>query len=221
MLAGLLPHVPTMPLKQSKSMVSSKVSCWLYAEWQDAIRGANLDMILRDGLENHITIFMNPEHLNRSVALRFSLITVSDTRTSSSDKSGPCMAKFVQQGGHTIVTQLIIKDEPDRIRKTIQDQSNLADVVCLSGGTGISPRDQTYEAIRSILDKTLPGFGEIFRMLSWDQVGSRAMLSRAIAGTYQNMVIFSLPGSPKAVELAMEKLILPEAHHLVAELQRS
>jgi len=154
------------------------------------------------------------------MAMRFSLITVSDTRTVSSDKSGPCMAKFVQEDGHTIVAQLIVEDEPEQIRKAIHAQSQVADVVCLSGGTGISPRDQTYEAIRSMLEKILPGFGELFRMLSWKQVGSRAMLSRAIAGTYQKTIIFSLPGSPKAVELAMEELILPEAHHLVAELHK-
>ena len=201
-------------------MVSSRASFWLYAGWQGVIHGGNLAMILRDGLENHTTIFMNPERLNRSVPLRFSLITVSDTRTPNSDKSGPCMAEFVQEGGHTIVAQLIVQDEPDKIRESIRAQSGMADVVCLSGGTGISPRDQTYEAIRSILDKTLPGFGELFRMLSWEQVGSRAMLSRAVAGIYKEIVIFSLPGSPKAVELAMEKLILPEAHHLVAELHR-
>jgi len=186
-----------------------------------AIRGQNMAMILLAGLVNHPKRYlMNPDKLNRSTSLRFSLITVSDTRTSKTDRSGPCMAKFVKNNGHHIVCQLIVHDEPQLIQKAVYSQSGIADVVCLSGGTGISPRDQTFEAISPILDKSLPGFGELFRMLSWDQVGSQSLLSRAIAGTYQDLVIFVLPGSPKAVELAMQKLILPEAHHLVAELRR-
>lgn len=152
--------------------------------------------------------------------LRFSLITVSDTRTKATDKSGPSMASFVLDSGHKITSQFIIPDEPEIIRDAITQQSGIADIVCLSGGSGISPRDQTFEAVRSILDKQLPGFGELFRYLSWEQVGSRAMLSRAIAGTCKDLVIFSLPGSPKAVALAMEKLILPEARHLIAELHK-
>ncbi len=152
--------------------------------------------------------------------LRFALITVSDTRTKATDKSGACMAGFIQEGGHMIVSQCIIPDEPDIIRETIHAQSGYTDVICLSGGTGISHRDQTFEAVNPLLDKRLPGFGELFRLLSWEQVGSRAMLSRAIAGTCAGMVVFAVPGSPKAVELAMEKLILPEARHLVAELHK-
>ncbi len=161
---------------------------------------------------------MNPHESGAPVTLRFTLITVSDTRTKATDKSGACMAKFVQSGGHMIVSQCIIPDEPDIIRETIHAQSGNADIICISGGTGISHRDQTFEAIYPLLDKRLPGFGELFRVLSWDQVGSRAMLSRAIAGTYADLIIFVVPGSPKAVELAMKKLILPEARHLVAEL---
>ena len=156
-----------------------------------------------------------------TLILRFALITISDTRTEATDKSGPCMAKLVQDCGHKLVAQLIIPDEPDRIQKAVHAQSEIADVVCLSGGTGISPRDQTFEAVRPLLDKVLPGFGELFRSLSWQQVGSKAMLSRAIAGTCDNMIIFAVPGSPKGAELAMEKLILPEAQHLVAELHKN
>ena len=150
--------------------------------------------------------------------VRFALITVSDTRTKYTDVSGPCMEKSVLASGHVIANQCIIQDEPDQIQKTILAQSDCADVVCLSGGTGISHRDQTLEAVTQVFEKQLPGFGELFRMLSWEQVGSRAMLSRAIAGVCGNMIVFSIPGSPKAVELAMQKLILPEARHLVAEL---
>jgi len=164
---------------------------------------------------------MSTYHSDPAVSiLQFSLITISDTRTSVTDKSGPVMAELIQNSGHQIVSQVIIPDEPDQIREAIYAQSGIADVVCLSGGTGISPRDQTYEAIHPILDKELPGFGELFRMLSWKQVGSRSMLSRAIAGTWDDLIIFAVPGSPKGAELAMERLILPEARHLVAELNK-
>ncbi|MDE2826974.1 MAG: molybdenum cofactor biosynthesis protein MoaB [Bacteroidota bacterium] len=152
--------------------------------------------------------------------LRFALITVSDTRTKTTDVSGLHMANLITDNGHEIVSQSIIPDEPARITKVIRAQSGSADVLCLSGGTGISRRDQTYEAVSALLDKTLPGFGELFRMLSWQQVGSKAMLSRAIAGICGSLVVFALPGSPKAVVLAMEKLILPEARHIVSELRK-
>ncbi|MCY4159704.1 MAG: MogA/MoaB family molybdenum cofactor biosynthesis protein [Bacteroidetes bacterium] len=152
--------------------------------------------------------------------VRFSLITISDTRTPVTDESGPVMAQLVRENGHQIISQLIVPDEPERIQKAIYDQSGNADVVCLSGGTGISPRDQTYEAVRPLLDKELSGFGELFRLLSWEQVGSRSMMSRALAGTCSNLIIFALPGSPKGAKLAMEKLILPEARHLVTELYK-
>ena len=153
--------------------------------------------------------------------VRFSLITVSDTRTESTDGSGPRMAKLIQCSKHKIVSQLIVLDEPDHIQNAIHAQSGVADVVCLSGGTGISPRDQTFEAVRPLLDKLLPGFGELFRLLSWEQVGSRAMLSRAIAGTCGDMIVFAVPGSPRGAALAMEKLILPEAQHLLSELHKN
>ncbi len=152
--------------------------------------------------------------------LRFALITISDSRTKTTDQSGARMAELVQSNGFIISSQFIIPDEPDKIQEAICAQSETADVVCLSGGTGISNRDQTFEAVRPLLDKRLPGFGELFRLLSWQQVGSKAMLSRAIAGTCGDMIIFAVPGSPKAATLAMEKLILPEAKHLVAELHK-
>ena len=153
-------------------------------------------------------------------SLRFALITVSDTRTAQTDISGPCMEHLVIESGHRIVTQCIVPDEPEIIQTTVHAQSGIADVVCLSGGTGISHRDQTYEAVYPLLDKELPGFGELFRLLSWKQVGSRAMFSRAVAGTCAELIIFSIPGSPKAVTLAMEELILPEVQHLLRELHK-
>ncbi|MXZ05171.1 MAG: molybdenum cofactor biosynthesis protein MoaB [Rhodothermaceae bacterium] len=163
---------------------------------------------------------MSCHESNAPTILRFALITVSDTRKKTTDVSGLKMANLIIDDGHEITSQSIIPDEPTIIKEVIRAQSGSADVLCLSGGTGISRRDQTYEAVSALLDKPLPGFGELFRMLSWQQVGSKAMLSRAIAGIYGSLVVFALPGSPKAVVLAMEKLILPEARHIVSELRK-
>jgi len=163
---------------------------------------------------------MSCHESNAPTILRFALITVSDTRTKATDLSGLQMANLITANGHEITSQSIVPDEPTIIEKVIRAHSGSADVLCLSGGTGISRRDQTYEAVSALLERTLPGFGELFRMLSWQQVGSRAMLSRAIAGIYGSLIVFSLPGSPKAVVLAMEKLILPEARHIVSELRK-
>ena len=163
---------------------------------------------------------MSCHESNAPTILRFALITVSDTRDKTTDVSGLHMANLITENGHEITSQSIIPDEPTIIKEVIRAQSGDADVLCLSGGTGISRRDQTYEAVSALLERTLPGFGELFRMLSWQQVGSKAMLSRAIAGIYGSSVVFALPGSPKAVVLAMEKLILPEARHIVSELRK-
>ena len=163
---------------------------------------------------------MSCHESNAPTILRFALITVSDTRKKTTDVSGLQMANLITENGHEITSQSIIPDEPTIIKEVIRAQSGSADVLCLSGGTGISRRDQTYEAVSALLDRTLPGFGELFRMLSWQQVGSKAMLSRAIAGICGSLVVFALPGSPKAVVLAMEKLILPEARHIVSELRK-
>ena len=121
-------------------------------------------------------------------------------------------------GGHDVVGRALVSDEPDRVRALIEDVG--ADVVITTGGTGISSRDSTYEAIASLLDKRLDGFGELFRMLSFEEIGAAAMLSRAIAGTIGRMAIFALPGSEAAVRLALEQLILPELGHVVRELRR-
>ena len=163
---------------------------------------------------------MSCHESNAPTILRFALITVSDTRKKTTDVSGLKMANLITNDGHEITSQSIIPDEPTTIKEVIRALSGEADVLCLSGGTGISRRDQTYEAVSALLDRTLPGFGELFRMLSWQQVGSKAMLSRAIAGIYGSLVVFALPGSPKAVVLAMEELILPEARHIVSELRK-
>jgi molybdopterin adenylyltransferase len=150
------------------------------------------------------------------------VITVSDTRSPATDKSGQRIEQLLVAVGHTVGSYAIVKDEPEQIRSHLASLSQRADldVVIFNGGTGIAPRDTTYDAIASLLEKTLPGFGELFRYLSYQEIGSRAMASRAIAGVYQSKLIFSLPGSTSAVQLAMEKLILPELVHLVSQLRK-
>lgn len=149
------------------------------------------------------------------------IVTVSDTRTPETDTSGQLIRQLVEAAGHQIVDYRIVKDEPDQVAQALADfTAGAARLVIFNGGTGISQRDRTYDVISKALEKTLPGFGELFRMLSYEQVGAAAMLSRATAGVYRNRVIFSLPGSPNAVQLALEKLILPEMQHLAWELIR-
>ena len=145
------------------------------------------------------------------------VITVSDTRTPETDKSGQLIHQFLQNTGHPIIDYQIIKDEPKDIIKLLKKLCEIPELnACIfNGGTGISPRDTTYDALEKLLEKTLPGFGEIFRALSYQEIGSRAIASRAVAGVYQGKLIFSVPGSSNAVRLAMEKLILPELTHLV------
>ena len=150
------------------------------------------------------------------------VITVSDSRTAETDKSGQVIQQLLQQAGHRIAFYTVVQDEPERIRSHLQHLSQQPDVdlVILNGGTGIAPRDTTYDAVESLLEKTLPGFGEIFRSLSYGEIGSRAIASRATAGVFRSKLIFSLPGSSNAVTLAMEKLILPEIRHLVGQLRQ-
>ncbi|WP_096608376.1 molybdenum cofactor synthesis domain-containing protein [Calothrix sp. NIES-2100] len=149
------------------------------------------------------------------------VVTVSDTRSPQTDKSGQLIQELLLAANHAIAVYKIIKDEPDQIQAQIEllgENANL-DVVIFNGGTGIAPRDTTYDAIAKLLEKTLPGFGELFRFLSYQEIGSRAIASRAVAGVYQNQLIFSLPGSSNAVRLGMEKLILPELVHLVSQMR--
>lgn len=149
------------------------------------------------------------------------VITVSDTRTVETDRSGQAIQQLLTAAGHSIAAYTIVRDEPDQILaqlETLSQRSDL-DALILNGGTGIAPRDTTYDAIERQLEKTLPGFGELFRWLSYQEIGSRAIASRAIAGVVRAKLVFSLPGSSNAVTLAMEKLILPELRHLVRQLQ--
>jgi molybdenum cofactor biosynthesis protein B len=155
--------------------------------------------------------------------LSFAVITVSDSRTLEDDVSGQRIRALVLGAGHRVAEHQIVADDRleirTRLHAVLADQS--VDVVVLDGGTGFSPRDVTAEVIEPLLDTTVEGFGELFRMLSWQQIGAAAMLSRAVAGLIGDRAIFVLPGSPQAVELAMQQLILPEAAHLLSQARRS
>jgi len=157
------------------------------------------------------------------ISVKFAVITVSDTRTPETDKSGQLIQQLLVNGNHAINKYEIIPDEPKQIQQQLEliSINPEIDVVILNGGTGIAPRDTTYDALEKLLEKILPGFGELFRSLSYQEIGSRAMASRAVAGVYQGKLIFSLPGSSNAVRLAMEKLILPELTHLISQLNKN
>ncbi|SHF79128.1 MogA/MoaB family molybdenum cofactor biosynthesis protein [Ornithinibacillus halophilus] len=163
------------------------------------------------------------EHKAKTVSARCMIITISDTRTEASDKSGKLMQEFLEQEGHQVIAKEIIPDEIDDIKEQIEIgcKDPEIDVILTNGGTGIAPRDVTVETVQSILEKEIPGFGEIFRMLSYQEdIGSAAILSRAIAGVRESTAIFSTPGSSGAVRLAMNKLILPELSHVVREIKK-
>jgi molybdenum cofactor biosynthesis protein B len=150
------------------------------------------------------------------------ILTVSDTRTPETDTSGQAIRALLQDAGHVISGHDIERDEPDRITARLRER--LADdgthVLITTGGTGISPRDGTFEAVTALFEKRLDGFGELFRMISFEEIGSAAMLSRATAGTVGRKAIFALPGSEKAVRLAMTRLVLPELGHVVQQLSK-
>jgi len=150
------------------------------------------------------------------------VITVSDTRTLESDTGGQGVVDRLLAAGHNVIAREIIPDEPARMRPLIDALTSQADLdaVVMTGGTGITSRDQTFETVSSLLDKPLPGYGELFRMLSYQQIGPAAILSRATGGVLRGKVILTMPGSPAAIELAMEKIILPELGHLVREARR-
>lgn len=149
------------------------------------------------------------------------VVTVSDTRTLETDTSGTFLRQAVEAAGHRVAAYKIVRDEPAQIAALLDEMTDAdARIVLFNGGTGISSRDTTFDAIHRKLEKTLPGFGELFRMFSYEQVGAAAMLSRAVAGVYRGRVIVSMPGSPDAVRLAWEKLLAPELAHLAWEVAR-
>ena len=154
--------------------------------------------------------------------LHCAVVTVSDTRTLETDSGGQAVVDRLQAAGHAVVLRRIIPDEPDQLRGAVCEIADRGaiDAVLITGGTGISSRDRTFEVVSELLTKTLPGYGELFRWLSYQDVGPAAMLSRALGGIRGQTVVLSMPGSPAAVALAMEKLIVPELGHLVREAHR-
>jgi molybdopterin adenylyltransferase len=148
------------------------------------------------------------------------VVTVSDTRRADDDTNGHWLQERIAAAGAVVAGYRVVRDEPDEVRAAVDELVPSARVIVVNGGTGISRRDTTYDTLAGMLEKQLPGFGELFRMLSWEQVGAAAMLSRATAGTYRGSVVVSVPGSPKAVALAWERLIEPELRHLAWEVGR-
>lgn len=156
-----------------------------------------------------------------TAAIRCGIITISDTRNFENDSSGALIRDLLQRERHDVVRYEVVRDEPAQIAALVRAMVDEGcKVIITNGGTGIARRDSTFEAIDALLEKRLPGFGELFRMLSYADIGPGAMLSRATAGTYSGTLIFCLPGSTAAVQLALEKLILPELAHLVWETVR-
>jgi molybdopterin adenylyltransferase len=156
-------------------------------------------------------------HAKTKEVVAAAIVTVSDTRTAETDASGVCIRALLEEAGHRVLSYAILPDEPGRIRAHLEELLALPglDAIIVNGGTGLAPRDITYEATAALLQKRLDGFGELFRMLSYQQVGSAAMLSRAVAGVAHGKILVLLPGAPAAVELAMQKLLLPELGHMV------
>src|SRR4051812_19373195 len=152
--------------------------------------------------------------------VRCSVLTISDTRTTETDTSGQAIVDLLEAAGHRVDKRAIVRDEPRDVRQRVETQLGTVDAIITTGGTGITSRDSTYEAIERLIEKRLDGFGELFRTLSYAEIGSAAMLTRASAGVARRTAIFMLPGSEHAVRLAMAKLIVPELGHIVRELRR-
>jgi molybdenum cofactor biosynthesis protein B len=150
------------------------------------------------------------------------VLTVSDTKTAATDTSGAVIRELLTSAGHRVAGTSIVRDEPAEVARIVRDACRRDDVqaVILTGGTGITSRDSTFEAVEALLDKRLPGFGELFRMLSFQEVGAAAMLSRAQMGLHARRIVVSLPGSPNACRLALERLLIPELGHLLREASR-
>jgi molybdenum cofactor biosynthesis protein B len=161
-------------------------------------------------------------HADPGEAPRARVLVISSTRNLETDRGGPVLVEMAEAGGVDVLGREVVADEEAVIRERVLEISRLGevDLLLLTGGTGISSRDVTFEALESCLDKTLPGFGEVFRALSFAEIGAAAMLSRAVAGVIARTLVFALPGSPAACRLAMEKLILPQLGHMRGELQK-
>jgi molybdopterin adenylyltransferase len=158
-------------------------------------------------------------HQHDAPSVGCAVITVSDTRTAENDGSGRRIHELLHAAGHRVAHYAILKDEPEQIVAALRSLPATAAVIIINGGTGLARRDTTYEAVRRLLDKEISGFGELFRMLSYEQIGAAAMLSRATAGVMGERIVFSVPGSTAAVELAMSKLIVPTLGHVIGLLR--
>jgi len=169
---------------------------------------------------SHHTPHEHKEHAPQSITCL--VITCSDSRTSDTDTSGQLIANLLIENGHQVLHRLLIRDDPSEIKKVVASGSSDPHVqaIIINGGTGLSRRDSTFEAIDGLLEKRMDGFGELFRYLSYKEIGAPAMLSRATAGLVHGKILFSTPGSEAAVRLAMEQLILPELGHIIHELTK-
>jgi molybdopterin adenylyltransferase len=193
---------------------------------QQGIRGHPRRLIQRNAgigatsvaYNSHMGVTAHKQDAPRSVDCY--VLTISDTRTAEDDTSGDSIVAALEQAGHQVIGRGLVRDEPAAVREAVLAQTGVVQAIITTGGTGITARDSTYEAIAALFDKRLDGFGELFRMLSYKEIGSAAMLSRACAGTVGTTAIFSLPGSRNAVRLAMTDLILPELGHVARELNR-
>jgi molybdenum cofactor biosynthesis protein B len=166
-----------------------------------------------------------PEHRKIAAergAVAVAVVTISDSRTPETDDNLHYLKAQLAAAGHRLASYRLVRDEPDQIDGILDElAAGDAQIILMNGGTGVAPRDTTFDVVSRKLEKVLPGFGEIFRMLSYQQVGAAAMLSRATAGIFRQKVVISTPGSPAAVQLAWEKLILPEIQHLAWEVTRT
>ncbi len=188
-----------------------------------ATRCWNIPDILAVARSNHPMSQVPDQHRSEAPAsVNCAVVTVSDTRTLETDTGGQTVVDLLEEHGHKLVDRHIIPDEPDCMQQLLSDleQRQDVDAVLMTGGTGLGSRDQTFETVSQLLTKPLPGYGELFRMLSFDEIGPAAMLSRATGGLLGKTVLLTMPGSRAAVRLAMQKLILPELGHLVREARR-
>ena len=164
------------------------------------------------------------QHLKsaKEIVARCAVVTLSDTRTAETDTSGQLIQKLLREAGHEVAEYRVIRDDPAELEQLLLTLAadERIDVMLTNGGTGIANRDQTIGVVEKMIDQPLPGFGELFRMLSWQQVGAGAMLSRATGGITRGKPIFAMPGSSKAVELGMTQLILPQVRHILYELRK-
>jgi molybdopterin adenylyltransferase len=154
--------------------------------------------------------------------VRCAVVTISDTRTLETDRGGLLIVEMLTAGGHEITDRRIVRDDPREIEPMVLKLADpeVTDAVLMTGGTGIAARDRTFETVSGLLTKAMPGYGELFRMLSYEDIGPAAMLSRAVGGVLNNVIVLTMPGSVAAVKLAMEKLIVPEIGHLVYEARK-